>query len=418
MPRKKKRPELGKCKVSQTTHPKAPWRVSYPVERDGRSLRVRKSFAREDDAWHFAELKEREITNHGLRFGELPPEARRAFDFYRDTVADLEGEGVSVPRFEELVADALKQLRDQHQQEQEEAVTIAEGVAAFLEYKRSRVGARQLSDLRTRLKRFAQTFGDRPVRSITTLEIESWLELLRSRKNPDKLPTPPLLSPLSRNHHRATLHVFFAFASGRARGWVDHNPLADLEPERVESREPEAYSPEDAAKIMQTALDQMPELVPALALGFFSGLRASEAQEIDLGKLPREGAEFRVTGKTGPRMAPLTEAARAWLAAQDRRAGKGWIRSKRRWDYAIDDLFKLARVQKIVNGARHTFITHRTAAIRDVAQVSDECGNSAATIRKFYRKIVTSEEAGRFFGIRPRTEAENITTIEEGRARA
>ena len=80
MARKKKRPTLNHCKVSRTTHPKAPWRVSYPVEREGKSVRVRKSFAHEDGAWRFAEEQESEITNHGIRFGELPPEARRAFD--------------------------------------------------------------------------------------------------------------------------------------------------------------------------------------------------------------------------------------------------------------------------------------------------------------------------------------------------
>jgi integrase len=85
--------------------------------------------------------------------------------------------------------------------------------------------------------------------------------------------------------------------------------------------EPKAYSPEDAAKLMQTALDQKPELVPVLALGLFCGLRVSEAIEADLAKLPRTAGEFRTTGKTGPRMAPFTKPPAAWMAKQTEAEG-------------------------------------------------------------------------------------------------
>jgi integrase len=185
----------------------------------------------------------------------------------------------------------------------------------------------------------------------------------------------------------------------------------------VETDDPEAYSPQDAAKIMQTALDSMPELVPVLALGMFCGLRVSEAKEVDLRKLTGNTREFRTprNRKTGPRMAPLTDAASAWLAAQGSRTGKGWTRSERQWDYAIEDLFRLAGVEKINNGVRHSFISYRTAETRDVARVADECGNSVATIKKYYRQIVTSEEAERFFAIRPDLKADNVTAISEGR---
>ena len=417
MARKKKRPTLNYCKVSRTTHPKAPWRVSYPVEREGKSVRVRKSFAHEDDAWRFAEEQESEITNHGIRFGELPPEARRAFDYYRDTAAELKERGAAVPRFEILVVDALARVRDQFVGSKENSVTVAEGVESFLSYKVSRVGDRQLADLRTRLKRFAEDFGDRSIRSIATAEIETWLECLRSRKNPDRLAVPPLLAPLSRNHYRATVHGFFAYGTAPARKWSDLNPVADFEPERVETSEPEAYSPKDAAKLMQTALDSMPELVPVLALGLFCGLRVSEAQQIDLEKLPKRANEFRTppNRKTGPRMAPFTEAAQAWLSAQDRQKGKAWNLSDRERDYAMQNLFTLSGVDKIANGARHSFISYRTAETRDVARVADECGNSVSTIKKYYRQLVTSEEAESFFAIRPESEADNVTKIQEGR---
>jgi site-specific recombinase XerD len=417
MARTKKKTALVHCKVTETSHPKAPWRVSWPVERDGRPVRVSKRFATETKAWAHADATELEIANHGVRYGDIPPEARRALDYYRDTAAELTEAGATVPPFERLVADALAGVRAAHEAREENAITIAEAVEAFTDYKRTRVKERQLIDLKTRLKRFAETFGARRVRTITTKEIEQWLASLRSRKNPGKLEMPPLLGPLARNHYRANLHAFFAYGTAAARGWGERNPVADLEPETVETGEPEAYTPQDAAKIMQAALDSKPELVPVLALGMFAGLRVSEAANTDLARLPRDPGEFRTTGKTGPRMAPFTEAAAAWIGAQARRKGKAWPKQARQLVDDMQALFALARVKQIDNGARHSFITYRTAETRDVARVADECGNSVSTIKNHYRQLVTAEAATAFFAIRPEAAA-NVTSIQTGRASA
>jgi site-specific recombinase XerD len=420
MARKQKRPDLVHCKVTQCANPRAPWRLWFTAERDGKPRRVFQSFASEDEAWREAAKKETEIANHGIRYGDIPPEVRRAFDFYRDEAAALTEAGATVPRFEDMVADALAGIRAAHAAREENAITIAEAVEAFTDYKRTRVKDRQLVDLKTRLKRFAETFGTRPVRSITTAEIEQWLANLRSRKNPDKLDVPPLLGPLARNHYRATVHAFFSYGNATARGWIERNPVADLEPETVETGEPQAYTPEDAAKIMQAALDSKPELVPVLALGMFAGLRVSEALEIDLGKLPKKAGEFRAGAnrKTGARMAPFTEAAAAWMAAQSRRKGKAWLKKPRQLVDDMQALFALAKVEQIDNGARHSFISYRTAETRDVARVADECGNSVSTIKNHYRQLVTAEAAEKFFAIRPEAPAENVTHFQAGRATA
>jgi site-specific recombinase XerD len=414
MAKNKKRPELNHCKVRLSTHPKAPWRVSYPAEREGKSIMLRKTFSKEDDAWKFAAETDLEISNHGIRFGAIPPEVRRAFDFYRDERITLEAAGATVPRFEDLIVTAITGIRKEH--EARARVAVAEAVETFTAYKATRVGSRQQTDIKDRLKRFSQEFGDRSVASITTAEIETWLSSLRSRRNPGKQELPPLLGPLTRNHYRAILHAFFSYGTAPARAWCDRNPVADLEPEAVETGEPQAYSPEDAAKIMQTALESKPELVPVLALGMFAGLRVSEAVTVDLAKITATTEEFRVTGKTGPRMAPCTAACVAWIHSQKRRKGPAWTQSARSLVDAMQDLFTLAKVDQIDNGARHSFISYRTAETRDVARVADECGNSVGTIKNHYRQLVTAEQATQYFAIRPEAPAANITGIETGRA--
>jgi integrase len=408
--------------VSFIKHPKTPWRVSWPVENEGRVSRVFKRLAGEEAAWTFAEEQDLEIDNHGVRFGGITPEARRAFDFYRDEAAALAEIGATVPAFQDLVAGALADIRRRHAELAKNSATVAEAVAGFMASREKKGGERYRVDLKTRLKRFAQDFGDRPLRSITSAEIETWLAALRSRKNPEKLAEAPLLAPLSRNHYRANIHALFAFGAAPSRCWCDGNPVAAIEPEEVERGEPEAYSPEDAARVMQAALESKPDLVPVLALGFFAGLRVSEALEIELGKLPLADDEedgFKVSdGKTGNRVAPFTPACRAWLATQLRRKGKAWLKPERKLVDEMQELFRLAGVEQIDNGARHSYISYRCAETRDVAAVADECGNSVQTIKNHYRQIVTAKAAAKFFAIRPAGTAANVTHIEEGRASA
>jgi integrase len=411
MAKKAKKPDYTHCKVNQTANARAPWRVWYAAEREGKSTRVFKSFASEGAARAFADEKEIEISNHGVRYGDIPPEVRRAYDYYRDQSVELNAIGAEIPRFEELVAKSLAEIRNLHNLKIENQIPVAEAIAEFIAYKQTRVGARQLINLTSQLKRFAQDYGTTPIASITAAQIEKWLASLRSRRNPDNQAKTPFLSPLSRNHHRASLHSFFAYASAPARALCPINPLAHLEPEKVSTSEPKAYSPQDVARIMQTALDHKPELVPVLALGMFAGLRVSEAINADLGKLPKGKGEFRTTGKTGARMAYFSETAAAWLMAQPKRTGQAWTQSPRALVDHIQELFALSKVDQIDNGARHSFISYRTAETRDVARVADECGNSVATIKNHYRQLVTAESAAKYFAIRPDNKARKSKKI-------
>jgi hypothetical protein len=431
MARQKKRPPLTHCKVTLTTHPRAPWRVSYPSEVEGKAVRLRRMFASEDDAWTFAATTDTEVANHGRRFGGMPPEARRGFDFYRDKRAELEADGVALPSFEEIIANAITDARREHEARLQTAkftMTVADGVEAFTEYKKTRVKERQLYNLKNRLKRFTKDFGTRTVASVTTDEIAAWLAGLRSLKNSTRATVPPLLDPLTRNHYFAVLASFFKFAAAKGRGWCDGSPVDDLEREVQSKARPKAYTPEDAAQLMHTAVTHFPELVPFLALGMFAGLRTSEAMVFELGGIEAGDVELHVPDehKTGERLAPYTDACKAWMEAQPRHRGKAWDPGRELSDPARElsdrtrELSKMAGVKAIFNGCRHSFISYRTAELRDVGRVADECGTGVATIKKHYRKVVTSEAAARYFAIRPPSapEAGKVVALQDGRASA
>jgi len=415
MKKNKKAPAFIHCKVTLTTHPKAPWRVSYPAEVDGKTRRLRRMFSTEQKAMNFATDHEREVTDHGIRFGSVTAEARRAFDHYRDARADLEADGAAVPTFEELVTSAVAGLRRDHANRQRLRMTVAEAVEAFQAYKRPRVGKAHLEGVKTMLSRFARDHGTRMMDTMDGAELEAWIFSLRSvYASADG--SFPLLSPTTRNKFRKTLRELFGYGCAKAQGWTDHNPLEGITPEKQPSHEPEAYSVTSAQAIVQAALDMKSPLLPCLALGLFAGLRPSEAQAIDLSVIDLALDEFRVMGAKGKgaRIAPLTPACRAWLASQDRRTGAGWTGSRQEYADAMRAVLGAAKATPIYDGLRHSFITYRTAVIRDVGRVADESGNSPNVIRKHYRQIVTTEAGERFFSIRPERPATNVTPITEG----
>lgn len=414
MAKKSKHPEFKHCKVVSTTHPKAPWRVSFPVEIDGKTVRKRRMFSTEEKANDFAAAHEKDVSDYGVRFGAITAEARRAFDFFRDARHELRADGIDPPTFEALVMGAVASLRQEHADRQRNRMTVAEAVAGFLAYKKGRIGDRHKEGLKGTLNRFAVAYGDQPLDAVTGSEIETWIQSLRTPRGDSHL------GPTTRNKFRKSIKALFAYGCAADRSWCPRNPLAAIEPEKTQPAEPMAYTPEATAAIMQAALDHKPELLPALALGFFSGLRPSETMAIDLAAIDLAAPEFRVPAntKTGARSAPLTPACKAWLATQTRRTGKAWIGTRQEHSIAMRGILAAVKVIGIYDGPRHSFITYRTAETRDVARVADECGNSPNIIKKHYREIVTAAAAEKFFAIRPEAKAENVTEIETGRKSA
>lgn len=395
MAKPRKRPTLTHCRVVLTAH-HSPWRVWYDTENElGQRERASKRFKDEDAAWSWAEEKDREIANHGIRFGDVPAEVRRAYDAFRDAKIDLEAAGIEVPPFENVIADAVAKLRAEAASR--ESATVADCLTAFLDYKSTRVGHRQQADLRDRLSRFAEGFGPRPVAGVTRDEVEGWLSSLRSRRAPHGM-----LSPLARNHHRAALNAFFGWL--HERDTVKENPVAKIAKEAVKMDEPEAYAAAEVEKLLDTALASFPHLVPALALGFFAGLRTSEIEAFDLKALDLNAEEFRISkSKTGPRIVPINDALRAWIAAQPRRTGRAWLKGSRQLADDLTALHEAAGAVKITNGMRHSFISYAVAESRNEAAVADIAGNSSAMIRKHYRQLVTAACARQFFAIRPKS---------------
>lgn len=395
----KKRPTPTCCKISKTSNARAPWRVFFTVEQNGKPRRTFKSFADEERARKFAEEKDIEIANYGIQEEALQAEARRALDVFRADAHMLALNGGVVPKFDEFVATALAAFR-REREINDKSVTVAEGVERFLDYKITKVGVRMYRDLADRLRRFAQSFGTHKIQSISSAEIEAWLASLSSRHNPENEPEPSPLSPLSRNHYRAALVALFNFGAKKDQGWITTNPLSALGREKIGPIGMRVYSPEDAAALIQTALDQMPELVPVLALGLFAGLRVAEAYQIELSELfALATGSFDVLGKNGKKQeVPLTAPVQTWLTAQPRRKGPAWAGSPPSLSKRMLDLCKLAGVKYIPAGARSSWLYYQKVAMLDIAVVTDACVKDSEARSQ---KLGSIAEAKKYFSIRP-----------------
>jgi hypothetical protein len=64
------------------------------------------------------------------------------------------------------------------------------------------------------------------------------------------------------------------------------------------------------------------------------------------------------------------------------------------------------------NGLRHSFISYRTAFVKNVGQVAFEAGNSAQMIHRHYLKVVTESVARKWFAILP-NEPTNIIPVSQ-----
>jgi hypothetical protein len=237
------------------------------VEVDGITRRKRRMFSTEERALAFAAEHEKDVVDFGVRFGSITAEARRAYDAYRDARHDLLADGVAVPSFEELVSVAVANLRKEHEDRQRNRVSVAEAVELFLSYKRPRIGERHAEGLGGNLKRFSRDFGTVPLDQVAGSEIEAWVSSLRSVRA-DESGDRPLLGPVTRNKMRKSLKSLFSYGLAKGRGWCHQNPMAGIEPERVKTAEPRAYTVEETRRIMETALEMNSPILPCWRLGF------------------------------------------------------------------------------------------------------------------------------------------------------
>jgi integrase len=340
---------------------------------------------------------ERELTRLKIKQRKEGENALRLSDSVRVTALEY---SEKLKPFGKSIQDAcefyLKYLRDA-----ERSISVSELVAEYLAtQQRLKRAATTLYDLRQRLARFTRDFGERPVRTITTNELDHWLHGLA-------------LAPQTINNFRARLSSLFSY--GEKRSYLERNPVTSIDKIKVVDKAPEIFTPDQ----IQTLLEAAPaDLLPILALGAFAGLRTAELlrlewEAIDLPRgLINVAASKAKTAKR--RLIPIAPNLAEWLRPYADRAGRIFAFSHRVYHDKVELLRKaVALAHWPNNGLRHSFASYHLAKHQNAPQLALEMGHTTPRmIFDNYREVVAPQEAQRYWIIKPTVAANNVVSIE------
>jgi integrase len=370
------------CNYSDSNRPRLKYVVNY--REDGK--RARRFFESKEEAKTFASERNIEIHNKGIEHAEFPGALR----IMAQECAD------KLKVFGKTIADATAHFIT-HLEAAERSCTVAELVDEVIAAKTKACGERQrpasedyINDLKIRLRHFARTFSERIVATITSLEIEDWLNGLKSKRGEN-------LSPQSRGNYARVLSVAFVYAVKRRYALV--NPMNEIQKPRSDSK-PGILTVEQLAALLEAA---SPEILPYIAIGAFAGLRAKELERLDWRDISFEENEIAIgsENKTGERHVDIVPNLREWLLLHRKHSGK----------VAPDNFYRqfeqTRRVAGIVpwpdNALRHSYGSYHLKHFGNDALTRLQMGHwrDSTVLFAHYRRAVTRRNAERFWSIKP-----------------
>jgi len=383
---------------SEAGRPDLKWAVRWPSPEAGGRRLVRR-FAKKIEAKQFAEQKQIDLLNKGSERAAIHADA---VDEVKWAIEALAPYGVSI---REAVASFIAR-----HEELKASVPVPRAVKEFLDSKeRAGMSDRYKADMKLRLERFEKTFGKRIVADITAKELGRWLETLG-------------VGPVSRNNYRRNLGVFF--------GWCERIGYASTNPARLTDRakkrpEPVAvFTPGELRVILSHA---PADLLPALVLGAFAGLRVAEIARLDWKEINFLKGHVEVAAEKSKtasrRFVPMTPALRAWLAPDAAPAGAvapnrlNERLSEFRASIAADDVQGGVVIRPGVkwknNGLRHSFASYAIAKEESADRVALWLGHTSAKMTfEAYQERATAEEAAAWFDVMPGGDAEKVSPIQ------
>ena len=223
--------------------------------------------------------------------------------------------------------------------------------------------------------------------------------------------------------HLSAVRSFFRFCLRRRL--VSNNPTALLSSPKVEKKLPSFLQPAEVEKLMQSFdLESAEGCRNAFLceLLYSSGLRVSEALQLDLNSIDTRNAIVRVRGKgRKDRVVPVGQAAidalkryqnrRDEFAADDSEKALFLDRKGRRlnasqaWEIVHNALNGITEaVQKSPHVLRHTFATHLLDNGADIQAVSEMLGHASLSTTQVYTHVSIERLKDAYRQAHPRAE--------------
>ena len=203
---------------------------------------------------------------------------------------------------------------------------------------------------------------------------------------------------------------------GISKGWLKVSPIPKKGAfKRIKLGEVEIYTPQEIRKLMETTQRLYPELIPAMALMTFAGIRPDhqdgEITKVDWShihtatrdKTIELPASITKTGKD--RSIKIRPALASWLQGHKGNNGntKGLVCPEKGEPLRkkLREIFTTAKVERIQDGLRHSFASYLAKdETLDVAE--QELGHQGGRelLNKHYRKNIKSALASSFWAMR------------------
>ena len=277
------------------------------------------------------------------------------------------------------------------------APTVNTVIAEIVKVKQTN-GRRQntIENFRVRAKRFAETFGERRLSTITPEEIRAWLNDKLAHRGRE-------LGPVSRINYLVAVGNLFSF--GVRRGYCDRNPVKLVDRPSREAGEVKFLSVDQVVALLLHADEY--DMVAYVALGVFAGLRPEkELRALDWSKVSLPEHTIRIDASLAKtrqrRVVEVSDALAAYLTPHAKRHGPvvdlDAQEFRRRWEACRCDAGIVPWPHDVM---RHTFATYHLAAFNDIGKLSLQMGNSPHVIHSNYKGLVSKADAARFWSLRP-----------------
>ena len=308
---------------------------------------------------------------------------------YADYAKRLSGTGQTI---QDAVSFFLKHCHTEGAKQRTVAEAIDEYVA---DAKANNLRPASIRSLFYRLQKMKACIGERPIREITKLDADKWI---------DSLP----LSPMSKKHHRTIAHGLLNFAIDKGY-YSAENPFMTKRHRRKYHEDevmPVCMTWRDVQRIMSAAVEHESSMVPALAVGFFAGVRTNELRLLDWQQIDLAAGRITVLPAVAKRrrtrhitMEPNLV---SWLLPH--RQEKGMVAPDgEKWRSRLDTVREKAGVAWPHNAMRHSYASHHYVKYSDAARTASQLGHGrdVSMLFEHYRSMVTPEDATAYFDIRP-----------------
>lgn len=259
---------------------------------------------------------------------------------------------------------------------------------------------RYLDDLHYRLGILAGEFGSRIAADVSTDDVSAWLAGMNA-------------APQTVKNYRTIARSLFSYAVSLKA--CAENPVDRAFMPTKADTEVGILTVAQAAALLKAAHDR-PEILPAIAIGLFGGVRDAEIHRLDWSEISFESGFITITPKKAKkkarRLIEIRPALRAWLEPLRQISGPIWPAGERG-----RILHEAAREAAGItpwphNALRHSFASYALAKWQNAAALALEMGNSAPVLLEHYREIVMPKDAEAFWSLTPKAvlKSENIIT--------